>query len=238
MGIGYCLLSLGRPDESAIALDDAIARSRDVSDLLIQTLSMTFRGLILFTAGDRPGGLALTAEACAIQTRNGDHEGGGIGHSVLAQMTFESGDPVRALALYEEAAALFQGVDHPELARVQGEMGWTALAAGDPRRAARCFRQAVRTNETVGSARGTGLALIGLAAVEAAEGHAERAVEIAAAARALSERAGIVVAHPLAPGIVERIDALKASIPHDRLEGLMAKAGALTPAAVLALLGE
>ncbi|MCM2257700.1 MAG: serine/threonine-protein kinase [Vicinamibacteria bacterium] len=238
MGIGYCLVSLGRPEESALALDDAIVRSREVSDLLILGLSMAFRGLIRFTAGDRPGGLALTAEACAIQARNEDHEGGGIAQSLLAQMTFENGDPVRALALYEEAAALFQGVDHPELARVQGEMGWVALAAGDPRRAARCFRQAVRTNEMVGSARGTGLALMGLAAVEAAEERAERAVEIAAAARSLSERAGIVVAHPLAPGIVERIEALKASIPQDRLEGLMAKAGGLTPAAVLAMVGE
>jgi len=114
-------------------------------------------------------------------------------------MTFAKGDPARALALYEEAAALFRGVDHPELARVQGEMGWTALAAGYPDRAARCFREAVRTNEAVGSARGTGLALMGLAAVEAAAGRAERAVSIAAAARALSERAGIVVAHPLLP---------------------------------------
>jgi hypothetical protein len=152
-------------------------------------------------------------------------------------MTFAKGDSARALEIYEEAAALFRGVDHPELARVQGEMGWTALAAGDADRAARCFREAVRTNEAVGSARGTGLALMGLAAVEAAAGRAERAVSIAAAARALSERAGIVVAHPLLPGIVERIETLKATIPQHALDGLVAKAAALSPAAVLAMVG-
>ena len=40
---------------------------------------------------------------------------------------------------------------------------------------------------------GIGLALMGLAAVEAAEGRAERAVAIAAAAQGMSERAGVVV---------------------------------------------
>jgi tetratricopeptide (TPR) repeat protein len=234
MGMGYCLLSLGRPKEAAVVLDDAIDRSRGACDFML-ALSMAIKGMLLFATGDLPGGIALVEQAEAIQEGIRDHEGGGIARSFLAQMTFAKGDPARALALYEEAAALFRGVDHPELARVLGEMGWTALAAGDSDRAARSFREAVRTNEAVGSARGTGLALMGLAAVEAAAGRAERAVSIAAAARALSERAGIVVAHPLLPGIVERIDALKGTIPRDALDGLVTKAAAMTPAAVLAM---
>jgi tetratricopeptide (TPR) repeat protein len=237
MGMGYCLLSMGRPDEARLALDDAIARSRGKHEFML-ALSMTLKGMLLFATGDLPGGIALVEQAGAIQERLRDHEGGGIARSFLAQMTFAKGDAAGALAIYEEAAALFRGVDHPELARVQAEMGWTALAAGDPDRAARCFREAVTTNQAVGSARGTGLALMGLAAVEASAGRAERAVAIAAAARTLSERAGIVVAHPLLPGIVERIEALKAEIPADALDGLVAKAAALTPAAVLAMLGD
>jgi non-specific serine/threonine protein kinase len=237
MGQGYCLLSLGRVDEAHAALDDAIARSRGRSEFML-ALSMAIEGMRLFATGDLPGGIALTTEALSIQERLEDHEGGGIAKSFLAQMTFAKGDAAGALALYEEAAALFRGVDHPELARVQGEMGWTALAAGDADRAARCFREAVRTNEAVGSARGTGLALMGLAAVEAAAGRAERAVAVAAAARALSERAGIVVAHPLLPGIVERIESLKAEIPAGALDGLVAKAAVMTPGAVLAMIGR
>ncbi len=235
MGQGYCLLSLGRMEEARAALDDAIARSRGDLDFML-ALSMAIEGMLLFATGDLPGGIALTTEALAIQERLSDHEGGGIAKSFLAQMTFAKGDAAGALALYDEAAALFRGVDHPELARVQAEMGWTALAAGDAERAARCFREAVKTNEAVGSARGTGLALMGLAAVEASAGRAERAVAVAAAARALSERAGIVVAHPLLPGIVERIEALKAEVPAGALDGLVAKATAMTPAAVLALI--
>ncbi|MCL4821075.1 MAG: protein kinase [Vicinamibacteria bacterium] len=237
MGMAYCQLSLGNPELSAATLEEAIERSRGVSEF-IGAISMAFLGLIRFTGGDTPGGIAMAEQAIAIQRRLVDHEGGGIGLSFLAQMVFASGDAARAFRLYEEAAALFTGVDHPELARVQAEMGWTALATGDSRRAGRCFRQAVRTNEMVGSARGTGLALMGLAAVEAAEGRGERAVEIAAAARALSDRAGVVVAHPVLPDLMRQIEALKDSVPRERLAGLEGEASTLTPAAVLALIGE
>jgi non-specific serine/threonine protein kinase len=237
MMMGYCLLSLGRVPEAIAALDDAIARSRGRFDFL-EALALAIKGMAEFVAGDLPGGVALVEAAIAIQKRLDDHEGGGIALSFLAQMVFAGGDPARALAIYEEAAALFRGVDHPELARVQAEMGWTALATGDALSARRCFREAVQTNELVGSARGTGLALMGLAAVDAAVGQAERAVAIASAARALSERTGVVVAHPLLPDIVARIDALKNSIPKGRLDGLVANASGLSPAAVLAMVGE
>lgn len=60
-------------------------------------------------------------------------------------------------------------------------------------------------------------------------------MSIAAAADALSKRAGIVVDHTMDPGIVERIAALRASIPKGTLDGLVANARELTPAAVLSM---
>ena len=39
----------------------------------------------------------------------------------------------------------------PEIARVHGEMGWTALAAGAPAAARRSFRLAVVAHEEVGA---------------------------------------------------------------------------------------
>lgn len=80
--------------------------------------------------------------------------------------------------------------------------------------------------------------MLGLAAVEAAQGRAERAVAIATAAKALASRAGVVVEHPMDPGLVERIEALKASIPSAALDGIVANASTLSPAAVLALVTE
>jgi hypothetical protein len=117
-------------------------------------------------------------------------------------------------------------------------MGWTVLAASDPRAAADSFRRAVHAYQGVGSARGTGQALLGLAAVEAAEGRPERAVAIGTAAEAFLARAGTVVAHPMAPGVADRIAALKASIPKGTLDGLVARASTLTAADVLAMAGN
>jgi len=238
MGVGYCNLSMGQMTDAAAALDDAIARSRGVSEFML-ALSMTIKGMLLFATGNLDAGMTLVHDARRIQERIGDHEGGGVALSFLAQMTFAKGDPTAALALYADALASFETVgDHPEKARVHCEMGWTALAAADSRAAMRSFRRAVQAYEEVGSPRGTGLALLGIAAVEAADGRSERAVAIAAAAQTLSARAGVVVDHPMDPGVVERIDALKAAIPRNTLEELVAEAGTLTPAAVLAMVAE
>jgi tetratricopeptide (TPR) repeat protein len=238
MGVGYCQLHLGRLEEARVAAADAIRRSTGATDFIL-SLSLCVEGMRLFSGGDLEDGMKLVRSACEVSQRIADYEIGGVAHSFLAQMTFAKGDAPRALALYDEALAMLQTVgDIPEIARVHSEIGWTALAGGDPRAALAAFRRAVHAHEQVGSPRGTGLALLGIAAVEAAAGRPERAVAIAAAAHALSERAGIVIDHAMVPGVVERIEALKASIPKGTLSGLVAKASGMTPAEVLAMVGE
>ena len=237
LGVGYCCLSLGRMEDAGAALDEAMARSAGGVCAFVQELAMTLKGMLLFVTGELEAGVLLIEAARRIQERLNDREGGGLAHSFLAQMSFAKGDHARALVVYAEALEALTTIgDQPEVARVHCEMGWTALAAGDVPAAQRAFHLGVRANEEVGSPKGTGLALLGLAAVEAAEGRSERAVAIAAAAQALSERAGVVIAHPMDPGVVDRIDALKASIPKGRLDGLVANANALSAAEVLAMI--
>jgi predicted ATPase len=239
MGVGYCHLHGGHMEEARAALDEAIARSAGGVCDFIHGISLSIKGMLLFVTGDLEAGMASVERAHAIHARLNDNEGGGVALSFLAQMTFAKGEPARALELYRAALAALETVgDHPEIARVHCEMGWTALTAADARAARRSFRRAVRAYEEVGSPRGTGLALLGLAAVEAAEGRPERAVAIAAAADALSKRAGVVVEHPMDPGVVGRIEALKASIPKAALDGLVENAAALSPAAVLAMVAD
>ncbi len=239
MYIGYCHLGAGRLDEAGEALAEAISRSAGGVSDFIHALSMTLDGMRRFASGDLDGGMALVEQARRIQQRLDDCEGGGVALSFLAQMTSAKGDHEGALALYRNSVALFERVgDHPEIARVLCEMGWTALAAGDGQSALDSFRRAVMADEAVGSPRGSGLALLGLAAVDAAEGRSERAVTIAAAADALSKRAGIVVEHPLAPDVVARIATLEASIPRSKLDGIVADASELSPAAVLAMIAD
>ncbi len=238
MGMGYCNLSLGRIEAAIEALDDAIVRATPV-DAFMQAMAMGIKAMLLFATGECEAGVELVQDARRIQERIGDHEGGGVAQSFLAQMTFAQGDPTTALTHYREALGMLETVgDHPEVARVYCEMGWTALAANDPRAATESFRRAVHAYEGVGSARGAGQAMLGLAAVEAAEGRSEQAVAIAAAAESFLARAGAVVAHPMDPGVADRVEALKASIPKGTLEGLVARATTLTAADILAMAGE
>jgi non-specific serine/threonine protein kinase len=236
--LGYPLLHEGRMAEARAAFDEGIALNASASEFFF-SLGITLKGLLLFATGELSGGRALIEAARRIQERNGDHEVGGMALSFLAQMSFAEGDFAGALDLYRRSLVDLERIgDRPEIARVHSEMGWTALAGSDPRAARRSFVRAVHTNEEVGSPRGTGLALLGLAAVEALSGRGERAVAIAAAAEALSKRAGVVVDHPMDRGMVEKIKALKASVPGTTLESLVANASTLSPTAILAMIGD
>lgn len=171
--------------------------------------------------------------------RIGDYEGGGVALSFLAQLSFAGGDRARALVLYREALHSLETVgDHPEVARVHCEMGWAALAIAQVHQARRSFKDALRTYNEVGSPRGMGLALLGLAAAEAAEGRAERAVTIAAAAAVMSERTGVVIVHPMGPGAGDQIEALGATMTKATRDALVAHGRSLSPAAVLAMVAE
>jgi predicted ATPase len=235
-GMGYALLGMGRGAEAGRPLDEGIAAAKRAGDEFLRAMMMAIKAMQLFVTGDLEGGAALAESARRIQMPRRDCEGGGISASFLASMTFAKGDLPGALALYREAEATFERVgDKPEMARVQCEAGYAALAGGDVADARRSFRRALRTNDEVGSPRGTAQALMGLAATEAADGNEEQAVTLAAAAAGLSEKAGVVVEHPMATGVAERIDALKAGIPKENLDQLVASGAGLTPGEVLRL---
>lgn len=235
-GMGYLHFGIGQMDEARGRLDDAVTNAEASGHDFHNALARTIKGMLMFATGDLEGGIAMVESARRIQIRLGDFEGGGMALSFLASMAFAKGDLPRTLALYRESEAAFGTVgDKPELARVQCETGYAVLVAEDLVEARRCFQRALRTYDEVGSPRGAGQALLGLAATEAAAGNAERAVAIAAAAQEMSARAGVVVEHPMAPGVAERIEALRASIPKEDLEALLASGRALSPSAVQAL---
>jgi predicted ATPase/tRNA A-37 threonylcarbamoyl transferase component Bud32 len=236
LGLGYLYLGMGRLDEARAPLEEAIQGAERGEFDFLNSLARTVNGMRMFVAGDVEDGMAMVESARRIQLRIGDFEGGGMALSFLASMKFAKGELPAAIQLYREAEDSFEMIgDKPEMARVQCEMGYAALAAASLEKARRMFERALRTYDEVGSPRGAGQALLGLAATEAAAGNSARAVEIAAAAEVMSERAGVVVEHPMAPGVSEQIEALRASIPRKQLEELVAAGSALSPAAVLAM---
>src|SRR5215211_518369 len=138
----------------------------------LNSLSRTISGMQMFVSGDTEGGIAMVESARRIQLRIKDFEGGGMALSFLASMKFAKGDLLSAIQLYREAEDEFEMIgDKLEIARVQCEMGYAALAAASLGKARRMFERALRTYDEVGSPRGAGQALLGLAATEAAAGN-------------------------------------------------------------------
>jgi hypothetical protein len=80
------------------------------------------------------------------------------------------------------------------------------------------------------------LALAGLAVAHAADGRAARAVTIAAAADAIAERTGVVVAHPMGPEMAGHVDTARATIGQELLEALVVAGRAMSPGAVLTMI--
>jgi non-specific serine/threonine protein kinase len=237
MGVGYGHMCNGRMEDSGAALDEAIALSQRAQNEFLLSRSLSMKGLQLFVCGTLDAGFALLTQARTIQTRIGDDEGGGLALSFLAQMTAARGDVGRALELYRQSVMSFTRVgNRTELARVHSEIGWTALSASRLPVARAAFRGALRVYDEVGSARGVGLALMGLAASEAADGRAARAVTIAAAADALSERTGVIVVHPMGPEMEGHVETARATIGTELREALVAAGRAMSPGAVLTMI--
>ena len=159
-------------------------------------------------------------EALAIQRSLDDREGSGLSLSGLAQLASMSGDLPKATDLYRQSLAAFEAIgDRAEEARILSEMAWTHLSADDPVAARRSFLDSVQAYDDVGSVRGIGTSMIGLAAVEAVEGRPRRAVQIAAAAEIFTREEGIVNVYSEdvpGHGYVERA---KAELEADEIDG-------------------
>ena len=135
-------------------------------------------------------------EALAQQRLLKEVQGSALTLSCLALLRAMAGDSAAAIELYQQSLSAFEQVrDRAEEARVLAEMGGVHLAAQDAPAARQALLESVRAHDDVGSVRGIGISLIGLAAVVAIEGRAADAVQIATAADILASEEGILVAY-------------------------------------------
>jgi hypothetical protein len=122
----------------------------------------------------------------------GDYEGMRLSLGGLAPLAADT-DALRALDLYERSLKSFEAIgDRAEEARVLAEVALVHLGAADSAAARRRLHGAVRAYLDIGSVRGVGLAILGLAAVEAQELNHETAATIAAAGERYVQQQGVV----------------------------------------------
>lgn len=172
---------------------EGVERSRAIGFAWSEGFTLSIDGILHAVAGDSGTAQARYSRALEIQARLGDWEGAGLSLGGLATLAAGSGDHANALDLYRQALAAFQTIgDRAEEARILDEMAWTYLRYQDAVQARGSFLDSARAYTDVGSVRGIGLSLIGLAATEEVEHRPERAVQIAAAAEVYAHQEGIV----------------------------------------------
>jgi tetratricopeptide (TPR) repeat protein len=195
---------------------ESIERSQATGFAWSQGMALTIDGILRSVAADLEASRARYSRALEIQQRLGDQEGAGLSLGGLAGLAAGSGDFAVALDLYGQALAAFQTIgDRAEEARILDETAWTYLQNQDPTQARRSFLDAVRAYTDIGSVRGIGLSLIGLAATEAVEQRPERAVRIAAAAEIYAHEEGIVNVYSEETPGREFIDQARAALSAD-----------------------
>lgn len=158
-----------------------------------QEMALTIEGILRTANGDLDTAHARYSQALDIQRRLGDKEGTGLTLGGLAALAAGRGDLAGALDLYAQALAAFETIgDRAEEARILDETAWIFLRREDTADARRSFLDSARAYADIGSVRGVGLALIGLASTEFVERRPDRAVQIAAAAEVYAHQEGIV----------------------------------------------
>lgn len=226
---GVAHLTAADPQAARPHLVEAVRRARETKQKWELGLALSFLGIVESALGNADAARAHFEEGLAIQRPLDDYENMGATLGGLAALEAAAGRHDAAQALYQEAFDSFHAIgDRPEEARILDELAWSALASGSAEKAREHFASSLHAYEEVGSIRGIGLSLIGLAATHAAEDRPERALRIAAAAATFCEQEGVAndyARHTAAPGY---IDAARASLGVPDVERIEAEGRGLS----------
>ena len=214
----------------------AVAESRARGFDWILGISLDFEGMLHASCGDGDAARACFVEALEIQQRLGDLECAGMSLGGLAALAAGTGKITEALDLYRQALASFEGVgDRGEEARILSEIAVTHLASGDTARCRRYFFDAIQAQTDIGSVRGVGHSLVGLAAAEQVDGRPDRAVQIAAAAEVYAREEGVVVVYSDETPGQQFVEQARAALSPDELARATETGRRMTIDEVLAL---
>jgi predicted ATPase len=190
LGLGF----LGLGDESGRRFaTEAVELCREAGFPWGEGYALSTEGMFLSVAGESNSAEERFASALLIFERLGDEEGKGLALGGLAALAAGRDAFDVALDLYRQSSEAFAACgDRAEEARVVAELAWSQLRQGSIGRAREYFLASVDAYTDVGSVRGVGIALTGLAAAAAAERKFEQAIQLASAAEVYAMEEGIV----------------------------------------------
>ncbi|MGH2618133.1 MAG: ATP-binding protein, partial [Thermomicrobiales bacterium] len=196
--VGAALINLGivadqqGAHERAVArYEDALAIFRRLGDRRHESIALDNLGIATQSQGDLAQAARYYEAALAISRDLGDAWGiaGTLGNlGIVAQ---SRGDLERARAVFEESLAGFRTLGDPRgMANALGNLGDVARSTGDLAHAAALHHEALTLARDLDDRIGVAFGLEGIAAVLAAAGTHDRAIELLGAADALRAAVG------------------------------------------------
>jgi predicted ATPase/DNA-binding CsgD family transcriptional regulator len=226
-------LHTGRIDEAAISADEALAIAQAAGDGWNEGYALGTRAAIAPRRGKLREAEQLATASVAVMRRIDQQWGAARALLGLGDLARFRNHPGEAHGWYVEALAILREIGaRPEIARCLAGLGRVAMDLGAIEQARRHLTRSLRLSHATGARIGVARGLEAFAALTGHEGQPELAVQLAAAAAALREAAGLP---PLSGARVEAYLAQARRLGDATVARLWASGQALTSEAAVAL---
>lgn len=186
-------LGIGKIEEAEKCAKECLELGLAIGTDFELGFAYTAAGIMHTVKGEFDAAKISFDKALLIQERIPDLEGGGLSKGGLALLSSILGKYDESIELYKASLKSFTTIgDRAEEARILEEMAWVFLKIKNVKEARKYFLNSIHAYEDVGSVRGIGLALLGIAGVESVEQHPSKAIEIATAAQLFTQQEGVV----------------------------------------------
>jgi len=190
-------LHTGRIDDAAASADEALSIAQAAGDGWNEGYALGTRAAIAARRGKLREAGQLATASVAVMRRIDQQWGAARALLGLGDLARFRGHPGEAHGWYVEALAILREIGaRPEIARCLAGLGRVAMDLGAIEQARRHLTRSLRLSHVTGSRIGVARGLEAFAALAGHEGRPELAVQLAAAAAALRETAGL----PPVPG--------------------------------------
>ena len=226
-------LHTGRIDEAAASADEALAIAQAAGDGWNEGYALGTRAAIAARRGMLREAEQQATASVAVMRRIDQQWGAARALLGLGDLARFRNHPGEAHGWYVEALAILREIGaRPEIARCLAGLGRVAMDLGAIEQARRHLTRSLRLSHATGSRIGVARGLEAFAALTGHEGRSELAVQLAAAAAALREAAGLP---PLSGARVEAYLAQARRLGDATVARLWASGQALTSEAAVAL---
>jgi predicted ATPase/DNA-binding CsgD family transcriptional regulator len=185
-------LHIGRTDEAVASADEALAIAQAAGDGWNEGYALGTRAAIAAQQGKLREAEQLATASVAVMRRIDQQWGAARALLGLGDLARFRSRPGEAHGWYVEALAILREIGaRPEIARCLAGLGRVAMDLGAIEQARRHLTRSLRLSHATGARIGVARGLEAFAALAGREGQADLAVQLAAAAAALRETAGL-----------------------------------------------